>query len=250
MPETPAEQAQELVYQALEAIEKKDHIRLAMEALELYQDCADAYVLLAEEAAETPEQARNWYQRGVEAGERALGPEVFTNEAGRFWGLIETRPYIRAREGLADCLFFLGEYDAAIEHYREMLRLNPNDNQGIRYKLLSSLLAINDIDGAEELLGRFEDEVTTAWLFTRALVTFIRQGDNPEARAQLQEAMGENRHVIPYLLGQRRLPRTIPEYIRLGDKDEAVAYVAEFAGDWLDTPGALEWIRTVTQGKK
>ena len=114
-PETPLEQAQELVYKALEATEKRERIRLAMDALRISQDCADAYVLLAEEAALMPEQARNWYQRGVEAGERALGPEIFAREAGNFWSLIETRPYMRAREGLADCLSFLGEGDAAVK---------------------------------------------------------------------------------------------------------------------------------------
>jgi tetratricopeptide (TPR) repeat protein len=151
---------------------------------------------------------------------------------------------MRAREGLADCLSLLGERDAAIEHYRDMLRLNPNDNQGIRYKLLSHLMKSNDIDAAEELLEQFEDEVSAVWLFTWALVAFIRQGNSMEARERLQEAIRENPHVVPYLIGRRRMPRTIPDYIGFGDKDEAMAYVTEFAGRWLDTPGSLEWVKS------
>jgi tetratricopeptide (TPR) repeat protein len=243
-PETPAEEAQELIYQALEATKRKDRIRLAMEALNIYQDCADAYVLLAEEAAEVPEQAKNWYQQGMEAGERDLGPEIFHQEVGNFWGIIETRPYMRAREGLADCLFFLGEQEAAIGHYRDMLRLNPGDNQGIRYKLLGCLMESSDIDAVRELLGQYEDEASAVWLFTRALVAFISQGDSPEARKELQEAREFNPHVIPYLLGRRRMPRTLPDYIGFGNKDEAVAYVADFGDDWRDTPGALKWLRS------
>ena len=250
VPETPLERAQELVYQALEAEEKKERIRLAMEAVNTCQDCVDAYVLLAEEAAETPEQARNWYQRGVEAGERTLGAEVFSEEMGHFWGLVETRPYMRAREGLADCLFFLSERDAALEHYRDTLRLNPNDNQGIRYKLLGCLVESNDIDAADELLGQFEGDISAVWLFTRALVTFIQQGDSPEAKERLREAMKQNPHVVPYLLGKRRMPRTVPDYVGIGDKHEAVAYVAEFAAGWRDIPGAQEWMKTTTQGKR
>jgi len=91
VPESPLEEAQELIYQALETPEKKERIRLVMESLKVCGDCSDAYVLLAEEAAEITEEAQNWYQQGVEAGERALGPEVFANQAGHFWGLIETR---------------------------------------------------------------------------------------------------------------------------------------------------------------
>ena len=249
-PETPLEQAQELVYQALEARDKRSRIRLAMDALKISQDCTDAYVLLAEEAAEAPEQARDWYQRGVEASERVLGREMFTKEAGHFWGIVETRPYMRAREGLAECLFLLGDHDAAIEHFRDMLHLNPNDNQGIRYKLLSCLMEKRDIEGAEELLKRFEDEDSAAWLFTRALVTFIRQGDGPRARQELTQAVKQNPHVVPYLLGRRRLPHALPDYIGFGDENEAVAYMAESGTVWLDTSGAMEWVRTVTRSRE
>ena len=250
IPETPLEKAQELIYQAWETTDKKERIRLAMEALKVCQDCADAYVVLAEEAAETPQEARNWYQRGVEAGENALASETFVKEAGNFWGLIETRPYMRAREGLADCLAFLGERNAAIQHYQDMLRLNPNDNQGIRYKLLNVLMEAKDIDGAEELLGQFQDEASAVWLFTGALVAFIRQGDSTKARARLKEAIKQNPHVTPYLLEQRRLPDTIPEFISLDGKDEAAAYVIEFARHWVDASGTLRWLRAVAKNNE
>lgn len=250
IPETPIEQAQELIYQALEATEKKGRIRLVVEALKVCQDCAGAYVLLAEEAAEIPEQARDWYRRGVEAGERALGPEVFAKGAGHFWGLIDTRPYMRAREGLADCLSSLGEHDVAIEHYWDMLRLNPNDNQGIRYKLLSCLMERNDIDAAKELLGQYKNEYSADWFFTRALITFIEQGTSREANKQLQKAVEQNPHVVPYLLGERKMPLDLPDRIGFGDEDEAISHVAEFGDVWLGIPGALEWVEAATQGKR
>ena len=79
------------------------------------------------------EEARDHYARGVEAGELALGPQAFKEYAGHFWGFLETRPYMRARAGLAGALLKLGDVDGAIDHFRDMLRLNPNDNQGIRY---------------------------------------------------------------------------------------------------------------------
>jgi tetratricopeptide (TPR) repeat protein len=84
--------------------------------------------------------ARDLYEMGVRAGERALGEEFFTEEVGNFWGILETRPYMRAREGLANALWALGERDQALAHYREMLELNPVDNQGVRYELADCLL--------------------------------------------------------------------------------------------------------------
>jgi hypothetical protein len=97
------EQAQDIMYDAWDSSGKR-RAELARHALEISKDCADAYVLLAEEAAKSLEEAKNLYEQGVKAGERALGPQVFEEEAGYFWGIIETRPYMRARLGLAQCL--------------------------------------------------------------------------------------------------------------------------------------------------
>ncbi|HZC79202.1 MAG TPA: hypothetical protein VE258_15725, partial [Ktedonobacterales bacterium] len=91
-PATPLEQAQDVVYQALEATGKR-RLNLARKALTISADCADAYVLLAESTTDIQE-ARRLYEQGVQAGERALGAEVFDEAAGEFWGLIETRPYM------------------------------------------------------------------------------------------------------------------------------------------------------------
>src|SRR5215211_7843795 len=124
-PTTPLERAQDLIYEAFETESSRKRVQLAKKALKVSPDCADAYVLLAEEDAGSLEEARELYQKGVEAGERALGRETFEEEAGHFWGILETRPYMRARQGLAVCLWELGEREEAIEHYQEMLDLNP-----------------------------------------------------------------------------------------------------------------------------
>lgn len=129
-------QAQELIYNAWETADRKRRVALAQKAIGISPDCADAYVLLAEETA-TLDEALEFYRKGVEAGERALGRQAFESDAGHFWGILETRPYMRARAGLARCLWESGKRDEALAHYREMLRLNPNDNQGLRYVLVS-----------------------------------------------------------------------------------------------------------------
>ena len=125
---TPLEKAQDLMYRAFDARGRR-RIQLARKALELSADCADAYVVLAEESF-APETARNLYEQGMQAGERALGPDVFTRHAGRFWDILGTRPYLRARLGLAQSLEDLGRSDEAIQHYRELLRLNTERQPG------------------------------------------------------------------------------------------------------------------------
>lgn len=244
-PRTPLEEAQDLMYQAWDA-EGARRIRLARKALTLSEDCADAYVLLAEEAAKSTEQAKDFYAQGVTAGERALGAEMFEEEAGYFWGMTETRPYMRARAGLAGCLWHLGEQAAAIEHYQEMLRLNPGDNQGIRYLLAHCLLEVGNDAALESLLDQYSDDASAAWMYTRALLAFRQEGASEAATAQLEEAMAYNAFVPPYLLGQKPMPRQLPMYIGFGDENEAIAYAAEAKPTWDHNPDALDWLRTAS----
>jgi hypothetical protein len=90
-PESDLERAQEVVYDAWERPGRRNRRRrvtLAGEALALSPDCADAYVLLAEETARSPAAARPLYEQGVAAGERALGEAYFREQVGEFWGLL------------------------------------------------------------------------------------------------------------------------------------------------------------------
>lgn len=240
-PLTPLEQAQEKMYEAWDASGKR-RVKLAREALEISPDCADAYVLLAEETARTPEEAGELYEQGVKAGERALGPEAFAEAAGEFWGILETRPYMRARAGLAEVLAALGQRQQAIEHYRELLRLNPNDNQGNRYQLTHLLLKEGMDEELGELLSQYEEEASAEWAYTRALQLFRREGASENAAEALYAAFARNPHVPLYLMGVKKLPSRPPAYIGFGDENEAVAYLFGAIEDWVVTPGAPEWL--------
>lgn len=239
---TALERAQDMMYDAWNESNRSRRVELAHRALEISPDCADAYVLLAEETAGTLEEAKELYEKGVKAGERALGRDFMEEMTGNFWGLIETRPYMRARHGLADVLWTLGKRGEAISHYKEMLRLNPNDNQGIRYLLLNALLAEGMDDEAEALLKQYEDEWSAEWLYSGALFTFRRSGASPEADKKLKNAFEENIFVPMYLLGIKKMPRNMPDYFSPGSMDEAVSYVADAIEGWAKTPDAMAWL--------
>src|SRR5262249_47373556 len=147
-------------------------------------DCADAYVLLAEHATSRKEALR-LYEQGVAAGERALGAEAFERDVGHFWGLLETRPYLRARLGLAHSLWTDGRRDEAVGHLQDMLRLNPGGNQGVRYTLAGFLLFLDRDDDLAQLLQQYHED-SAAWAYTKALLAFRQQGDTLEARRLLK----------------------------------------------------------------
>ena len=234
------EQAQDLLYDAMDEPSRSKRIRMAKKALELYPDSPDAFNILAEEA-NTPEKAANYYKQGMEAGERDLGADFFRENKGHFWGYVKTRPYMRSKFGYAEMCEYLGKRQEAIRHYRELLELNPNDNQGARYRLLDLYLAEKRFAEAIALLDAY-DEISAHWAYSRFLVEYMRNGITPKLAKLWREARLRNPHVIPYLLGKKILPLRPPEYIGFGDESEAVAYVHETRHYWPADPNLLYWI--------
>jgi tetratricopeptide (TPR) repeat protein len=241
---TALERAQQIMWDAWDERDRKRSIALAREALDLSPDCADAYVLLAEETAASVAEAIELYEKGVRAGERALGEQVFSQDPGHFWGILETRPYMRARAGLANALRDAGRVQEAISHYEQLLRLNPNDNQGNRDVLAACLIDTDRIAEAAELLERYSEHegYTANWCYTSALVAYRTYGSNSDSKKKLERALQRNPHVPPYLLGQKRLPRRMPSLYGPGSVDEAVLYADLYGDTWKRAPDALEWL--------
>jgi len=235
------EKAQDLIYKAWDTANRKRRIALAQRALTISPDCVDAYVLLAAEADQI-DAALELYRKGMEAGERALGKKFFAEEVGYFWGILETRPYMRAREGLAKCLWATGRHDEAVAHYREMLRLNPNDNQGIRHVLALCLLHLSYHEELAALIERYKEDISAEIVWTKALLSFRIQGDTPDSRRDLSTAREHNPHIAAYLSGRKKIPGRLPDLIGFGDEDEAIAYSAQHLEAWKATTGALAWL--------
>lgn len=245
--DSDVDKAQQVMYKAWDEPDAARRIEMAEMALELSPDCADAYVLLAEERAKTVGEALELYQKGVSAGERALGDKPFKKDVGYFWGLLETRPYMRARLGLANCLWDLNRTGEAEAHYRDMLRLNPNDNQGVRYVLLNLLLDIRKDGTALDLIETYPDDPSARIVYNKALLLFRQAGPRALARSALVEALICNPEVPPYLLGRKRVPARIPDLMGLGDESEAMDYAAVHLNHWRETMGALDWLQEIVE---
>ncbi len=238
----PCEAALDLVEEAQQTDDVDERVRLTIEALRIDPDCAEAHLLLGD-AAPTAAEAADSYREAMQAAERRLGPAAFQEYAGHFWGFIETRPYMAARERLAEALWAAGRRDEALTHYEALLELNPNDNQGVRQILASHDIEAGRFDALEKLLDRYPDDSSPELSYARPLLTFRRQGDVPAAREQLRRAFDLNRYVPEYLLGESPLPLERPEWITAGGKDEAIAYVFTARIAWSSVPEALAWLR-------
>ena len=239
-PATPLEKAQDLCYQAFDARGRRK-VQLAKKAIEICPDCADAYVILAERTSNL-EKRRGLYTKAVEAGERALGEDRIKNDAGHFWDMTDTRPYMRARFGLAGSLEAMGATEEAVGHYQALLHLNPGDNQGVRFILIPKLIELGQDAAALRVLDECGHNRMASLLYSRALLTFRAEGDGSGARASLREARHANPRVGIYLRAECDLPLSLPPVYRMGTEQEAVACAAELSQAWQATPGAVEWL--------
>jgi tetratricopeptide (TPR) repeat protein len=151
---------------------------------------------------------------------------------------------MRALFALADLLWASGERDEAIRLYQEMLRLNPDDNQGVRYSIMQYFAEANRDDLVEALLKEYGEEPTATVAYAKALWLFRKEGAGPAADAALDDALQKNPFVPQYLLGQRTLPPRMPDYYGLGDRNEAIIYVITAGRGWAGTEGALAWLKS------
>ena len=87
----------------MEATSEAEARKLAKRALKLDPNCVDALVVMTDLDARSTQAIIAGLQNAVAAGERALGARFIKENTGHFWGLLDTRPYMRAMERLAAC---------------------------------------------------------------------------------------------------------------------------------------------------
>jgi tetratricopeptide (TPR) repeat protein len=240
-----ADEAQQLVYDAWEAPTDAEEQALIYRALEIDPTNVDALLQAAVYAGVDGEEEIELLRKVVAIGEKNLGPKAFKEFAGAFWGFVETRPYMRARERLAEVLRVAGRLNEAAAEYQAMLELNPNDNQGVRYSLLPCLLMLNRLADARKLFekypGEFEFNAVFAW--GRVLERFLA-GDLSGAEAALAVARKQNPHMQVYVKGHRQPPRFLPEAYAPGSKEEAVCFAEVLQAAWAKYPAAFKWLET------
>ncbi|OGF48584.1 MAG: hypothetical protein A2231_11365 [Candidatus Firestonebacteria bacterium RIFOXYA2_FULL_40_8] len=246
-PKTAGNYSQDIMYEAFDTEDPVERIKLAEEALSINKDCVDAYVLLAEEKAKDISEKLSYYKMGVEAGEKTLGEFYFKENAGYFWGLMETRPYMRAKLGLAMVLWSAGLLKDAEKHCIEMLVLNEGDNQGVRYTLVDILAESQKFKELEILLEEYKDDCGAELLFNGVLSSFVLHGNCQKTIDRLKKAQKSNPYVPEYLAGVKSIGRFkgSQEYCTMGSEEEARSLADRMINSWKKLPAAVAWLKSV-----
>jgi tetratricopeptide (TPR) repeat protein len=173
-----------------------------------------------------------------------MGKTYFEENKGHFWGLVETRPYMRACSFLVEGLRIIGKTSEAISHAEDMLELNPNDNQGIRDSLLGMYLETGNLEGARMLFKNYSSEFFAVFLWGRVLERYL-SGDPKGASRIFRKASERNPHVFDYLTGRKRPSMELGDFYSPGDESEAILCLEEIGPAWQKHPEAIEWLKSL-----
>jgi tetratricopeptide (TPR) repeat protein len=141
--------------------------------------------------------AEGHFRAAIDGGQRHLerdGAEVA-------WGFIQNRPYLRGLANLALVLAEQKKWAEALAIHKQLLKLNPNDNQGVRWLVGVECLRVGDNDGAIDAFQRcLHEEVGCA--FGLALAKLRAVGPTADVGEALLTGFAANRYVAPMLLGE------------------------------------------------
>lgn len=245
---TALERAQALANDAMDAPGRLG-LKLARRALAISEDCADAWLVLAD-AVSSSEKAVELYERAMQAGAAALGAERFESLRGQFGAHLEARSYLRARFELARTLGDLERHADATAHFRALLELDRADELGVRYILLTQLLHEGANDEAGGLLADYPEDSDPLWLYGRLLWNYRTAGNAESTREAFAAAIASNAHVVKYLRDPESMPDAVELSYEPGSREEAADIADELVEAFEATEGVVEWLAAQTTKRR
>ncbi|WP_155718789.1 tetratricopeptide repeat protein [Streptococcus oralis] len=147
--ETVEDRAWELLEEAmLEEEGSKKRLKLARQALELDSDNLDAKQILLEELTPVEEL------RELKKLERQTLEGLEAPELG--WPYLENRPYLSLKYNLIIGYMKQSMYRQAERELKEILLLDENDHQGMRYELMAVYTRLEDYESAKSFFEKDE----------------------------------------------------------------------------------------------
>ena len=208
------EQSDDLLFAAYEEPIKTKAIRLAKKALEINPDNIDAENFITKFESNTIKKLQK-YEETLNKEKANLEKENFFNEEniGIFWGLIETRPFMRTKHNCMLTLMELGRYTEAIKQEEELLKLCESDNLGIRYLMIGLYTVLEKFEKAEELYNKYLYD-SAFMLFPLSIIYYTREIIE-SAKKYLKEIQESNKYLLNYLTGRKKFTKAKEDEIEL-----------------------------------
>lgn len=186
--EKNATTADDFLELASEAKTKKKEIEYLQKALELEPNNIDAAAeLLFTKRLKTAQLLVELDALIAKAKSILKEDGTYRDSMGHFWGVLETRPYMRLLQTRMELLKRCGMMKMALQQAQEMLKLNPGDNQGIRFEMMPMYAWLEDELHARKFVGQNKDEKDSAFFQLPLSVLYFSLGQWDKAKAILLE---------------------------------------------------------------
>lgn len=198
-PET-AESSDDYLELAYDATSMKEALKFAKEALKLDPHNYDAEVMIIDLKAKDDTKLVRDLAKAVERATRHMEDEGYFEEEdiGHFWGIIETRPYMRMRGRYVQELIQCGMIGQARRECEELLRLCEGDNMGMRYQLMHIYAYFEDEEAAVALHKRFDSYDATEMLLPLSIL-YYKKGDYKKGKQYLRKLHSANKDLKRFL---------------------------------------------------
>jgi len=180
-------------------------------------------------------QAERHFLAAVEGGAGTI-----VQEAGQVtWSFLENRPYLRGLANLALVRHRQGRYVEEVEIYERVLRMNPNDNQGVCWLLGEGYHRMGRLDVAIKAYEAALEEPGCCY----GLGLALHELGQPGAGLALVRAFAANRYVAPMLLGERWARVDAWHSSNMVEPEWAADYVERQGDLWRRASGSAELLR-------
>jgi len=160
------------------------------------------------------------------------------------WGFMQNRPALRVLGFLIDSMVQMDDHQAALDLMEWSVRLHPNDNQGFRSDLVNAYLRLNRDADALTLCDQYPEDFLVDICFGRTLALF-RQGKRQLADTHLKKVIRQFPKVAAAITRTTmKQPKDLdPGLVACGGDDEAWYYRQDARELWVNTPGAMTWLK-------
>ena len=239
------ETADDYLELAMSASSKKKEQEYLKKALELDPENVDAECqLIMVDSDKKPIECLDKLKVLIDKETKRLEKNGEFEYAGDFWGILETRPYMRARYSYFQMLHANGMIHLAISEANEMLRLCEDDNLGVRYPLMHLYAYLEDEEHALALHKKFEEYDETQMLLP-LVVLYYKLGQFDKAEGYLKRLSAANADTRAFLKDlandNRFLHNQNPYGYRPGTYEEFLVEMEYSILLFIGIPGFADW---------